>query len=77
MQDALLEVYETDADLYMDPQLVKFQSFHRDIAQTKAMLMFRASGYDKDFLIYNRKTMQIEMILLTTATKVKRGECQQ
>lgn len=77
MNDALLEIYETDADLSQEPGNLRFQSYHRDITQTKAMLMFRANGYAKDFLIYNRKTMQIEVLLLTASTSAKRGECQQ
>lgn len=77
MDDALLEIYETDADLSQEKDKLRFQSYHRDMTETKAMLLFRASGYGKDFMIYNRKTRQIEMLLLTNATKAKRGECQQ
>jgi adenylate cyclase class IV len=77
MNDALLEIYETDADLSQEPENIRFQSYHRDMIETKAMLLFRASGYNKDFMVYNRKTMQIEMLLLTNSTKAKRGECQQ
>lgn len=77
MNDTLLEIYETDADLSQEPDNLRFQSFHRDMTETKAMLLFRASGYGKDFMIYNRKTKQIEMLLLTNATKARRGECQQ
>jgi len=77
MNDALLEIYETDADLSQEKDKLRFQSYHRDMTETKAMLLFRASGYGKDFMIYNRKTQQIEMLLLTNATKARRGECQQ
>lgn len=77
MNDTLYEVYETDADLSMEPKALKFQSYHRDMTETKAMLLFRASGYATDFVVYNRKTMQPELLLLTNATKSKRGECQQ
>jgi hypothetical protein len=77
MNDTLFEVYETDADLTMEPKGLKFRSYHRDMVETKAMLLFRASGYAKDFVVYNRKTMQTELQLLTNATKAKRGECQQ
>jgi hypothetical protein len=77
MNDALLEIYETDADFSQERDKLRFQSYHRDMTETKAMLLFRASGYGKDFMVYNRKTGQIEMLLLTNATKAKRGECQQ
>lgn len=77
MQTDLLEIYETDADLSQEPGSLRFQSYHKDMAETKAMLLFRASGYGKDFMIYNRNTKQIVMLLLTNATKARRGECQQ
>lgn len=73
----LLEIYETDADLSQEPDNLLFQSYHRDMVLTKAMLTFRATGYVKDFMIYNRKTMQIEMLLLSDETIARRGECQQ
>lgn len=73
----LLEIYETDADLSQEPDNLLFQSYHKDMVLTKAMLLFRASEFMKDFMIYNRKTMQIEMLLLSNETIAKRGECQQ
>ena len=76
MHDALLEVYETNADLSQEKDKLRFQSVHRDMTQTKAMLLFLDSDYGKDFMIYNRKTMQIELLLLTESTRAKRGECQ-
>jgi hypothetical protein len=76
MLDDILEVYETDADFSMESQNLKHQGFHLDIAETKMMLLFRASGYGKDYLIYNRNKQEILAFCLTSQTKRRRGECQ-
>lgn len=73
----LLEVYETDADLSHEPDNLLFQSYHKDMVLTKAVLLFRSGKFLKDFMIYNRRTMQIELLLLSSETIAKRGECQQ
>lgn len=73
-REALLEVYETDADL--TPGKLVHQGFDRDIAETKMYHAFRDSGYQTNFLIYNRKTMENELLCLTEQTKAQRGECQ-
>jgi adenylate cyclase class IV len=72
-REAVLEVYETDADL--TPGKLIYQGMHRDVAETKMCLAFRASGYEKDFLLYNRKTMDNEVLCLTNRTRALRGEC--
>lgn len=77
MNDTLFEIYETDADLSQEEKAIRFQSYHRDITETKAMMLFREHGYKKDFLIYNRKSMKIELLLLSDETAQRRGECQQ
>ena len=76
MLDDILEVYETDADFTMEPKNLKHQGFHSDMAETKMMLLFRASGYAKDYLVYNRAKKEVVMACLTTQTKHRRGECQ-
>ena len=70
----LYEVYETCPDLSQE-KLV-YQSFVRDIAETRMYFMFRASGYGKDFVLFNRKTKDIEVACFTAETKRLRGECQ-
>lgn len=76
MLDNILEVYETDADLSTEPQNLKYQGFHRDMAETKMILLFRSSGYDKDYLLYNRTKQEVLMACLSTQTRNRRGECQ-
>jgi hypothetical protein len=73
-RDTVLEVYETDADL--TPGKLIYQGFVRDVAETKMYLAFRASGYSVDFLLYNRRTMENEVLCLTNRTRHLRGECQ-
>ena len=73
-RDAILEVYETDADL--TPGKLIYQGYQRDVAETKMFLAFRASGYETDFLLYNRKTMENEVLCLTNRTRALRNECQ-
>lgn len=77
MNDTLYEVYQTDADLSMEDTAIRFQSYSRDQAETKAMMLFRDSGYGKDFLVYNRKDFTIPLLLLTDRTRGQLGECQQ
>ena len=74
--DNILEVYETDADFSMESKNLKHQGMHADMAETKMMLLFRASGYGKDYLIYNRNKKEIVAFCLTSQTKRLRGECQ-
>ena len=76
MPDDILEVYETDADLTMEPQNLKQQGFHRDLTETKMMSLFRKSGYAKDFLVYNRTKKEILIACLSTQSRNRRGECQ-
>lgn len=70
----IYEVYETNADLEILG--LKFQGFHRDIAETKMFLLFRASGYGKDFVLWNRNKKEIEVSVFCAKTKQLRGECQ-
>jgi hypothetical protein len=70
----MFEVYETDADL--TPNKKVFQNISRDLAETKTVQLFQASGYGKDFLVYNKKTMENVAACLTARTKRIRGECQ-
>ena len=72
----ILEVYETDADLTMEPTNLKHQGFHFDMAETKMMLLFRAAGYSKDYLVYNRTKREVVAACFTTQTRNRRGECQ-
>jgi hypothetical protein len=76
MNNDILEVYETDADFSMEPRDMKHQGSHPDIAQSKMLLLFYASGYTKDFLIYNRTKGEVAYVCLTAKTKRLRGECQ-
>lgn len=73
-REAILEVYETDADL--TPNKLIYQGYCRDTAETKMFLAFRASGYQTDYLLYNRKKMENITICLTNRSKAMRGECQ-
>ena len=73
-RDAILEVYETDADL--TPGKLVYQGFNRDVAETKMYLSFRASGYGTDFLLYNHSTMNNDILCLTNRSRQLRGECQ-
>ncbi len=74
-REALFEVYETDADLTHGKLI--HQGFVRDTAETKMYLAFRASGCMVDFLLYNRKTMENEVLCFSARTRTNRGECQQ
>ena len=76
MLNDILEVYETDADLSMEQQNLKHQGIHRDMAETKVLSLFRASGYAKDFLVYNRAKKEILIACLSNQSRNRRGECQ-
>ena len=76
MLDDILEVYETDADFTMEPRNLKHQGYHIDMAETKMMLLFRSSGYGKDYLVYNRAKQEVLIACLTNESRRKRGECQ-
>ena len=76
MNQHTLEVYETDADFSMEPQNLKHQGFHPDMAETKMMLLFRASSYRKDYLIYNRDKKEVMVACLSDESRRRRGECQ-
>ena len=71
---AMYEVYTTNADL--EQVKVVFQTFHRDMAETKMFLLFRDSGYGTDYMLYNRESQEAEELCLTVRTKTLRGECQ-
>ncbi len=70
----LYEVYTTNADLEFVQ--VVHQGYVRDIAETKMFLLFRSSGYGKDFVLWNRTSLSIEASVFCTKTKQLRGECQ-
>lgn len=70
----LYQVYETCADLSQE-KLV-YQSFVRDIAETVMFNLFKAGQYEKDFVLFNRKTNVIEVTAFSERSKQLRGECQ-
>ena len=70
----LYEVYATNADL--EQVKLSFQSFDKDMAETKAYLLFRQSGYGISYMLLNRNTLDYECLLLSARDKFLRGECQ-
>lgn len=68
----LYEVYTTNPDLEF--VTVVFQGYDRDMAETKMYLLFRASGYGKDFVLWNSTAKVIEASVFTTETAALRGE---
>lgn len=69
----LYEVYTTNADLEF--VTVVYQGFDRDMAETKMYLLFRSSGYEKDFVLWNRTSQVIEASVFSEKTRQLRGEC--
>jgi hypothetical protein len=70
----IYEVYESDSDLVEGKLL--FQTLSRDLAESKALSLFKDSyGEGKDFIVYNRKIRETILILLCDASAAKRGEC--
>lgn len=70
----LYEVYETNADLEQVKPV--FQGYDRDMAETKMFLLWRASGYGKDFMMSNSEDRGKIEYVFSAKTKQLRGECQ-
>lgn len=73
-RNTIWEVYETNADL-QQLKLVH-QGFDKDMAETKMVHLFNNSGYEQDYMLYNRATQQPMALLFSERTKQLRGECQ-
>ena len=75
MQDALYEVYETDADDSMEPQQLKHSGSSFDLAENKMVSLYRAGGCHKDYLVYNTVKREIACAALSPSTMARRGIC--
>jgi hypothetical protein len=52
-----------------------FQGFHRDMAETAMHTKFKAARDTKDFVLYNRKSKEIECGCFSTKTEAIRNKC--
>lgn len=75
MNDALFEVYETDADDSMEPQQLKHSGRSFDLAESKMVLLYRAADCHKDYLLYNTVRREIVCSALSPSTMARRGIC--
>lgn len=66
-------VIRTNAD-YEEVE-VMFENFDRDIAESKAVKFFKASGFNHDFMVMDRKTFEVVGEICSEKTRNLRGEC--
>lgn len=74
MPTTIYEVIETTADL-VGIRLI-YATFVRDLAETVMHKAFKASNFEKDFVVVNRNSLDIVSYCFTEATKAKRDKCQ-
>jgi hypothetical protein len=71
----MYEVYETDADDSMEKDKLIHRGESVDIAESRMVLLYRAAGCMKDYLLYNTTQHKIVCSALSPDTMVKKGIC--
>jgi len=69
----MYEVWETDADLAAVKLL--HQGFHKDLAESYAVKLYKANGCEKDYYVWDRNRQEIVAHVLSPKTSALRGEC--